>query len=616
MENSFEDEFLKDGSIKMDGAIVKWALKLAFKLEPWLFAAWVLFYLLCAVIPTFFLGLVSQMVDEVQKNVELGAGMESIVVVLVTLTLVMLVNGVLTQIPRVMWQRLANTYNIAMQRKMAHFMRKVPVRYFDDAQTAKLMSMAQAKESALGFFIANFFSLVSNALSLVSMMVLAWNTSWILLVVMIAFLCVALPLGTYNAKRDYQNWTEQSENDRIADYYMNLVMKKNPKDARLLQMGDYNVKKWREARRPVVEACMKVDKKSEDTWSLMELTIAIVKFGLLFVGLFQLQKGHMTLGGLTLFVSVFSQMGDIAARIGWNWMNAYKHSCGLKFVKLLFEWDFSGKREPEKGEPMLPTKAREGEAPIIFECKNVSFSYDHKTNVLHDLSLCIRKGETIALVGENGAGKSTLVKLLLGLYDPDEGEIFFEGTNYRDLDMSMFLDRVGVVFQDFVRFELMVRENVAFGDIKKVQKDEELKRAVELGGASHVVEKLPKGLDTYLGRWYEKDGGEMSGGEWQRIAVSRAHISNREILIMDEPAAALDPIAEMEQFSRIKNTLSDRTSILISHRIGFARLADKIVVLQNGEMVEYGSHEDLMEKQGIYYDMFTNQAAWYQKEVD
>ena len=616
MEKEFENDFLKDGKIKMDGAIVKWALKFAFRLERKLFIAWVLFYLLCAVVPTLFLGLVSRMVDEVQENVELGNGMESTVVVLVILTVVMLVNGVVTQIPRIMWLRLANTYNIGLQRKMAQFMRKIPVRFFDDSQTAKLMTMAQSNEGTLGFFIANFFLLISNGLTLVSMMVLAWNTSWILLAVMVVFLSIALPLGTYNAKLSYQTWTEQSEKERIADYYLNLVMKKNPKDARLLQMGPYNMKKWRQARRPTVDAWIKVDKKSADTWSMMGLIICITKFGLLLVGLFLLKKEQLTLGGLTLFVSVFSQMGSIAEHMGYNWMDSYKHSCSLKFLKLFFEWDFSKKREPEAGKPIQPTLPQKGESPIVFECKNVSFSYDRKNHVLHNLSLCIHKGETIALVGENGAGKSTLIKLLLGLYDPDEGEIFFEGINYRNLDMSMLLDRVGVVFQDFVRFELMVRENVAFGDIKKVRNDQELRKAVELGGAGHVVDKLPKGLDTYLGRWYEKDGGEMSGGEWQRIAVSRAHISDREILIMDEPAAALDPIAEMEQFSRIKHTLSDRTSILISHRIGFARLADKIVVLQHGEVAEYGSHEDLMEKQGIYYQMFINQAAWYQKEVE
>ena len=616
MGNEFESDFLKNGNIKMDSAIVKWALKFAFDLDRVSFVFWVLLFLCSAILPTFFIAMVSNMVDAVENNVKQGLGLDSILTVLIALTVIMLVNGIVTQLPRILWVKLTNTYNIGLQRKMGELIRTIPVRYFDDSQTSKLMAMAQKSERALGYFISNFFRLIGNAVSLVSMLILAWNTSWVLLIVMAAFIAIILPLGTQNAKAAYEVWADQSENEHVCDYYMNLVMKKNPKDLRLMQMGPYTFDKWKVRRRELAEQHIEVDKKANNSWSVFNIIVTITKFGLLFAGVFMVGKGNLTLGGLTLFVSVFSQMGSTAMNIGFNWMHTYKHCCNLKFKKMFFEWDFSDKRKPAEGEALLPTPVKESEAPICFECKNVSFSYNENKPVLKDLSLCIRKGETVALVGENGAGKSTLVKLLLGLYEPDEGEIFFEGTNYRDLDMSMFLNRVGVVFQDFVRFELMARENIAFGDISRVHDDDALWKAVEAGGAKHVVEKLPKGMDTYLGRWYECEGGEMSGGEWQRIAVSRAHISNRDILIMDEPAAALDPIAEMEQFSRIKNSLNDRTSILISHRIGFARLADKIVVLQDGQMVEYGSHEELMANKNAYYEMFTNQASWYQKEVN
>lgn len=616
MSNEFENDFLKDGNIKMDATVVKWALKFAYQMDRLTFIGWVLLYMLTAVLPTVFLSLVSQMVDVIESNVDQGNGMSSILLVLVALTAVMLVNGVFTEIPNILWIRLSNTYAIGMQRKMGDFMRTVPVRYFDDARTSKMMSMAQRRERSLGQFIANFFCLASNAISVVSMLILAWNTSWILLVVMIVFMAVVLPIATYNAKENYKAWEDQSQNYNITDYFMNLIVKKNPKDIRLLQMGDYAMKKWREHTRVMINTWIKVDQRERNRMSLIEVFVSVTKFGLMFAGIFMAFNGQLSLGGLTLFVSAFSQVANYAISIGYQWMATYEHSCDLKFKKMFFEWDFSKKRELSEDANMQPTQIQPEEAPIVFECKNVSFSYDQKKEVISDLSLCIRKGETVALIGENGAGKSTLVKLLLGLYDPDKGELFFEGTNYRDMDMSVFLKRIGVVFQDFVRFELMARENIAFGDILKVDDEEELWRAAELGGAKHVVEKLPKGMDTYLGRWYEKEGGEMSGGEWQRMAVSRAHISTRDILIMDEPAAALDPIAEMEQFSRIKETICDRTSVLISHRIGFARLADKIVVLQNGSIVEIGSHEELMEKQGVYHSMFTNQAEWYQKEVN
>lgn len=607
---------LKDNKTQMDGEVVKWGLKFAYEMNPFVFIGWVILYLFSAVLPTAFLGLVSKTVDAIQENVAQGNGMKSIIVILAALLIIMLINGLFSQIPEMLWTQLSNTYAIGMQKKMGEFMQTVPVRYFDDADTAKYMSMAQKKERTLGNFIAAFFQLFANVFALISMMILAWNTSYILLIVMAAFLAAVLPIGVYNARQQYQVWMDESQNENIADYYLDLVMKKNPKDVRLLQMQDYIMKKWQERRRPAIESYIKTSQKVENNWALMRLVVSITKFGLLFAGLFLLKNGQLTLGGLTLFVSVFSQMGTTSMSVGYDWMNTYVHCSDLKFKKMMFELDFSAIRALPEGEIAMPTRTKARETPIEFECKNVSFSYEEGKDAIHNLSLQIRKGEVIALVGENGAGKSTLVKILLGLYEPNEGELFFEGKNYRDLDMSQMVNHIGVVFQDFVHFELMVRENVGFGDIAKVHEDEKIWEAVKKGGAKQVVDKLPKGIDTYLGRWYEKDGGDMSGGEWQRIAVSRAHISNRDILVMDEPAAALDPIAEMEQFTQIKDSLHGRTSILISHRIGFARLADKIVVLRKGELEEYGTHEELMEKKGLYYDMFSNQASWYQTEVD
>ncbi len=192
--------------------------------------------------------------------------------------------------------------------------------------------------------------------------------------------------------------------------------------------------------------------------------------------------------------------------------------------------------------------------------------------------------------------------------------MFFKGKNYKNLNTDLLTEQIGVMFQDFVKFEFMVRENVGFGNTAKIFDDEEIQSALKKGMAEHIVSRLPKGMDTYMGRWYEKNGIRMSGGEWQRIAASRAYVSNKEILIMDEPAAMLDPIAEMQQFQQIKNSLKGRTSVLISHRIGFARLADKIIVLDKGNMVEYGSHAELMKKKGVYFLMFSNQADWYEKE--
>lgn len=611
MNKETVEDLLNTDSTRLDLKTTLWSLKTAFKGSPLTFTLWTVIQLIAAIFPAIFTGMISRTIDTVENNVSAGLGIESILWLLIALTIIMIGNGIFTQLPNVFWMELVNNINIVMQKIMGRFMRTVPVRYFDDPRTAKIMSIAQRREGSLGSFVGNFMCIVQTIVYLISMLVLAITTSWILVIFMVVYIAFAVFLGTKSAKDAYAADKDLEEDYFYNDYYMNMVMKKNPKDMRLLSMGSYINKKWKKHRQKILDTDNSFYSKDETLWSLTGTTADVAKFLLLLIGLFLLSRQMLTLGSLTIFLSALTSISGYCLNLGYNWKRFYQNGCDMTLKKRMLEWDFSGKRPLPEWEAS-PTKAKSGEAPIIFEAQNVSFSYDNDKNVLENISFCIHEGESVALVGENGAGKSTLVKLLLGIYEPDGGELFYKGCNYRNLDMTKFVDDIGVVFQDFVHFELLLRENIAFGDISKVNDDESILRAATLGGAEKIVEKLPKRLDTYLGRWYEKDGGEMSGGEWQRVAVSRAYISDRKILIMDEPAAALDPIAEMEQFSQIRNKLKNRTSVLISHRIGFARLADRIIVLNKGKMVEMGTHEDLMAKKGLYYDMFYNQASWYQ----
>lgn len=246
---------------------------------------------------------------------------------------------------------------------------------------------------------------------------------------------------------------------------------------------------------------------------------------------------------------------------------------------------------------------------IVFD--NVGFRYpDTETWAIRGLSFTLHAGETLALVGENGAGKTTIVKLLTRLYDPDEGHISVDGIDLKDMRIEDIHAHIGVIFQDFIRYSLSARENIGVGRIDDQHDMERIEDAAERSLADQVITKLPGGYDTQLGRLFNK-GRDLSGGEWQKVAIARAYMRDADLIILDEPTAALDAKAEAEVFSRFKSLASGKTAVIISHRFSTVRMADRILVLENGAILESGSHEQLLALRGRYAELFELQAAGY-----
>jgi ATP-binding cassette subfamily B protein len=254
----------------------------------------------------------------------------------------------------------------------------------------------------------------------------------------------------------------------------------------------------------------------------------------------------------------------------------------------------------------FPRPIRSG---FVFE--NVTFCYPGTDRpVLKELNLHIRPGERIALVSENGAGKTTIVKLLIRLYDPSEGRILLDGKDLREYDIEELHKECGVIFQDFLRYDFPARENIAVGSISLLWNDEAIWEASRKSNAAELLERFPEKLDQMLGRRFE-GGVDLSGGEWQRLALARAYLREAQLLILDEPTAALDAVAEAEVFQTFAKLTQDRMAIFISHRFSTVRMADRIVVLSDGKILEDGTHETLMQAGGRYAEFFEIQAANY-----
>ncbi len=313
-------------------------------------------------------------------------------------------------------------------------------------------------------------------------------------------------------------------------------------------------------------------------------------------------SGVLTIGSFALIISMIDQLnnqaGQLSSTLGWVYRENLYVDYFLDVLKL-------PKKIEEKENPVIFSQI---EAPSI-EFKNVTFGYKKDNPILKNVSFRIEPGESLALVGENGAGKTTIIKLLCRFYDVDEGEILINGVNIKDLSLSNWYQFLGTLFQDFVKYQFTVKDNIILGNSDKFDKDLMIE-AAKKAGIADKIESFPKKYDQFLGRNFE-DGEELSIGQWQKIAIARAFYEAAPVLILDEPTSAIDPESEYEIFNQLEKSYKDKTLILVSHRFSTVRNANKILVVEDGKIAETGTHQELMKKNGRYARMFTVQAKSY-----
>ena len=324
--------------------------------------------------------------------------------------------------------------------------------------------------------------------------------------------------------------------------------------------------------------------------------------------------GAITLGSLTFLAASFSRGRDLIQRLLLGASSIYEQGLYLRDLFLFFEMKPTISSRP--GAPPVPRPIRTG---FVFEDVGFKYPASDRWAVRH-VSFVLRPGERVALVGENGAGKTTLTKLLARLYDPIEGRILLDGVDLRDYDLASLRREIGVIFQDFVRYDMRFDENVGVGEIESVRgyldngatapTPDPLVHAADQSLASSLLPRLPGGYRQMLGRRFD-EGVDLSGGEWQKIALARAYMRDAQVLILDEPTAALDARAEFEVFRRFSELMAGRMGVLISHRFSTVRMADRIVVLKGGEVAESGTHEELVAAGGLYAELFGMQAVGY-----
>jgi ATP-binding cassette subfamily B protein len=479
------------------------------------------------------------------------------------------------------------------------------LQHFEDSEFYDKLTRARREASTRPLsLVTRTFGLVQNGISIATYgALLAHFSSWAVAVLLLA----GLPAFVAEAKFSgdaFRLFRWRSPETRMQIYLETVIAREDhAKEVMLYRLGPRLLERYRDIFRRLYAEDRALTVR-RDLWGFALGSIATAAlYGAYAWIAVTAVRGIITLGEMTRYVAAFRQgqaaVSAMLAAVG----GMYEDNL---YLSTLYEYLET---------PVAPTQGTTARGPhpedgVRFE--DVSFTYPGAEEpALEHITLHLTPGSSLALVGENGSGKTTLIKLLTRLYAPSSGRILLDGQDLADWEEGALRERIGVIFQDFARYQMLVGENVGAGDERFFEDEERWREAAAKGQASEFIAELPAGYHTQLGKWF-RDGRELSGGQWQKIALSRAFMRTRaDILVLDEPTAAMDAQAEAEVFEHFRQLARDRITILISHRFSTVRMADQIVVLNRGRIVERGSHEELMRLNGRYAHLFTLQARGY-----
>jgi len=486
------------------------------------------------------------------------------------------------------------------RQQLAKKVTKLPLISFEDAYVNDMLKRAQevVEDERLSDQFRSILDIVNSCFASAGIAVVLAGYHPLLLVIAIPSVLPFFVMRMIRGKEFYRLKYFQAKTKRNMDYYWGLLFHKNSmKEILVYDFADYIRKKWSLYRDDVDEKTWEFRKKDSEAVLLLNgISVVGYLISILF-SVYLVFEGHMNIGVLGACLSAFLTMQSKTKN--------FLIDVGSIFEDLQFNQDyldFLNLPEMADGTVVLDS------VPEAIELRHVSFRYPNgKEYAVRDVSLKIQKGESVVLVGENGSGKTTLVKLLLGLYECESGEILFDGVPISQINKESLYRMLSLMMQSSIKLKATVREAVALSEILDKDNDQKIIDCMKMAKIDYILDE--NGLDARLGK--EFGGLELSGGEWQRLALARALFKNSELVVLDEPTSAIDPITEMEMLSAFLENFQGKTSIIVSHRVGICTRADKVLLLKDGQVAEYGSHQELMERRGEYFELFTAQAKWY-----
>ena len=586
------------------------ALSFVWQSSPSLAVGSIVVRVLQGLLPLAALYLTKLLIDAVTEGLKTPsaeASLTGIATILAGLAVVAVASAMLTVvaslISRIHAQVVTDHMHALLQAKSV----EVDLEYYENARYQDTLHRAQQEAPYRPTSILNdLLQSGQNAISLLAMGGILWWLHWgvipILMLTAIPYFFVRLQQS--NSLFAWER--ERTPLERKA-WYVNMLLTQATaaKEIRLFDLGP-RLRQWFQDARSVLR---RERIALERRWAFAGLAAQIAGvagvFGVYSFVAFRTFQGLLTVGDLVMYFLAVQRASGFLEGLGWSVSSLYESNL---FLTTLHEFLGIQSRLPESAHPKLfPQPIKQG---ITFD--HVSFQYPHEERVaIRDFTFSIRPGEHVAFVGANGSGKTTLVKLLCRLYDPSRGRITIDEADLRDYPIADVRGAISGIFQDFVKFQLSAKDNIALG-VRFPEVDlPAVTQAAQKAGVHEAIERLPNGYESLLGKLF--DGGhELSIGEWQKVALARAVLRDSQILILDEPTSAMDAKAEAELFERFHELAQGRMAILISHRLSTVKMADRIFVVDRGEIVEQGTHDDLMRQQGLYATLFLTQAQHYQ----
>ena len=595
-------------------------ISLVWETAPWLFIGMILLCLVDGVMPVIGSYITKFLLDGIQSLISASVESSGDVIndIFTTLypVLFLFILQFIYQFAKRVLERLNATVNIIagelvvnhIKLKIINKAKTVDLRSFDTPAFYEKLENANREASMRPInILVSTFRVISAAISVVSfVVVLATLSPWAPVVIIVAALPAAIVNYLYRNK-NYFYMRRHSKDRRAMNYYADLMVNKDfAKEIKILGLGDAFIDKYR----IVFKKYFKGLKKLAISEMILRIAVSLV-FTLASAALFvfvayDVVFGNGLIGDYSLYTGALTSVATYVTTLVASTATIYE---GTLFIDNMMEF----MKEKRTVVPSLPEPARINKGAVhTIEFKNVSFSYPGRSEkVIKNLDLTFKSGDSVVLVGLNGAGKTTLVKLITRLYDVTEGEILLDGRNIKEYSPEEYYSLFGIIFQDFGKYAETVAENIQLGDVDRDHNRADVEAAARSGNADSFISELPMGYDTPLMRIFEENGIELSGGQWQKLSVARAFYKDSDILILDEPTASLDALAEEEIFKQFSVLSEGKISIFISHRLSSAVTAGKIVVLDGGELIEMGNHDELMAKGGVYHELFSTQAKRY-----